>query len=118
MADHNELGKQGEELAARWLEDKGYTLLHRNWRHGKLEIDIVATKGKFLYFIEVKTRNYSRYGHPEDSVTKKKFKKLQKAADEYLFRNPGNPWIQYYIVAVTIHKEKDPEFFLIEDVFL
>jgi putative endonuclease len=118
MAIHNDLGKQGEELAAAWLEEKGYTLLHRNWRHRSLEIDIVATKGKFLYFIEVKTRNFSRYGHPEDSVTKKKFKKLQRAADEYLFQNPGHPWIQYHILSITLHKEKEPEYFLIEDVFL
>ncbi|HEV7782266.1 MAG TPA: YraN family protein [Chitinophagaceae bacterium] len=118
MALHNELGKQGEELGASWLEEKGYTILDRNWRYGQLEIDIIAAKGKFLYFIEIKTRNFSRYGHPEDSVTKKKFRKLKKAADEYLFRNPGHPWIQYHILSVTLFKEKEPEFFLIEDVFL
>jgi putative endonuclease len=118
MAIHNELGKQGEELGARWLEEQGYTILHRNWRHGNLEIDIIGTKGKFLCFIEIKTRNYSRYGHPEDGVTKKKFKKLQRAADEYLFRNPGSPWIQYHILSVTLYEGKEAEFFLIEDVFL
>jgi len=118
MAEHNDIGKQGEELAARWLEEKGFSILHRNWHYGKLEIDIVATKGKFLYFIEVKTRNFSRYGHPEDSVTKKKFRKLQRAADEYLFQDPGHPWIQYYILAITLYKEREPEYFLIEDVFL
>lgn len=118
MADHNELGKQGEELGAQWLEENGYLILHRNWRHGQLEIDVIAMKGKYLLFIEIKTRNYSRFGHPEDSVTKKKFKKLQKAADEYLSRNPGHPWIQYQILSVTIHEGKEPDFFLIEDVFL
>ena len=118
MAEHNELGKQGEELAASWLEERSYTIHHRNWRYRQYEIDIVAEKEKFLCFIEVKTRNYSRFAHPEDSVTKKKFKKLQKAADEYLFQNPGHPWIQYHILAVTMHRDREPEFFLIEDVFL
>jgi putative endonuclease len=118
MAVHNELGKEGEEMAARWLAEKGYTLLHRNWRHSYHELDIVATKGKFLHFIEVKALHYSPIGHPEDSVTKKKFKNLQKAADEYLFQHPGHKWIQYDILSITIHKNSEPEYFLLEDVFL
>jgi putative endonuclease len=118
MAVHNELGKEGEEMAARWLTEKGYTLLHRNWRHSYHELDIVATKGKFLHFIEVKALHYSHIGHPEDSVTKKKFKNLQKAADEYLFQHPGHKWIQYDILSITIHKNSEPEYFLLEDVFL
>jgi putative endonuclease len=118
MADHNELGRQGEQLAADWLRQKGYEILHCNWRHSYYEIDIVARKGKFLHFVEVKARNYSTIGHPEDSVTKKKFKHLQKAADEYLHLNPGNKWIQYDILSITVHKNKEAEYFLLEDVFL
>jgi len=118
MASHNELGKDGEQLAVKWLEEKGYAILHRNWRHSHYEIDIVATKGKFLHFVEVKARNNSPYGNPEDSVTKKKFKNLQRAADEYLFLNPGHQWIQYDILSIIIHRNKEAEYFLIEDVFL
>ena len=77
MADHNELGKEGEEMAQKWLTEKEYTILQKNWRYGKHEIDIIATRGKFLHFIEVKTRKDSKLGHPEDSVTRKKFKSLQ-----------------------------------------
>ena len=119
MASHNELGKEGEEKAARWLVEKGYTLLHRNWRHSYHEIDIVATKGEFLHFVEVKARTASAFGgYPEDSVTKKKFKNLQKAADEYLFLNPGHQWIQYDILSITLQRNGQAEYFLIEDVFL
>lgn len=118
MALHNELGKEGEERAVQWLITKGYTLLHRNWRHSYHEIDIIASKGKFLHFIEVKARKASSLGNPEDSVTKKKFKNLQKAADEYLFRNPGHQWIQYDILSITVQKNGDADYFLIEDVFL
>lgn len=127
MATHNELGQHGEQLAYAWLKEKGYEIIHCNWRHSHYEIDIIATKalpndpfgrGKFLHFIEVKARNFSSFGYPEDSVKKKKFKNLQRAADEYLFLNPGYKWIQYDILSVTIHKNKDPEYFLIEDVFL
>ena len=118
MAYHNELGKDGEEMAARWLENKGYEILHRNWRHSHYEIDIVAAKASFLHFVEVKARNFSAYGYPEDSVTKKKFKNLQKAADQYLFMNPGHRWIQYDILAITVKRDGGKEYFLMEDVYL
>jgi putative endonuclease len=118
MASHNELGQQGEELAEVWLKEKGYEILHRNWRHSRYEIDIVALKNKMLHIVEVKARKASPYGYPEDSVTKKKFKNLQRAADEFLFLNPGHKWIQYDILSITLYKNKEPEYFLIEDVFL
>jgi len=118
MASHNELGKEGESLAAAWLTKKGYSIVHRNWRHSHYEIDIIASKEKFLYFIEVKARNYFPGSFPEQAVTKKKFKHLQQAADEYLFLNPGHRWIQYHVLAITLHQHKEPEYFLLEDVFL
>ncbi len=118
MALHNELGKDGEQMAADWLREKGYEILHINWRYSRYEIDIVAKKNEKLHFVEVKTRQSDCYGNPEDSVTKKKFKKLQRAVDEYLFRHPGNPWIQYDILAITINKGGETEYFLLEDVFL
>ena len=49
MASHNELGKDGEELATNWLKEKGYSILHRNWRHSYYELDIVALKNKMLH---------------------------------------------------------------------
>ncbi|MDP4264155.1 MAG: YraN family protein [Bacteroidota bacterium] len=118
MAEHNKFGTEGEVLAVKWLEEKGYKILHRNWRHSYYEIDIIAIKNKMLHIIEVKARNFSKFGHPEDSVGKKKFKNLQRATDEFLFLNPGYQWIQYDILAITLFKNKDPEFFLLEDVFL
>lgn len=118
MAEHNDFGKLGEEMAVQWLAEKGYIILHRNWRHKQFEIDIVAIKEKILHIIEVKTRRYSLFGHPEDSVSKKKFRNLKRAADEYLYLNPGHHWIQYSILAITLFNDKDPEFYLLEDVFL
>ena len=118
MAEHNKFGKEGEEMAIQWLQENGYEILHRNWRHKQFELDIIALKNNFLHFFEVKSRHFSPFGHPEDNVKKKKFKNLQRAADEYLFLNPGHKWIQYNILAITLFKHKDPEFFLLEDVFL
>ncbi|MBC7874765.1 MAG: YraN family protein [Ferruginibacter sp.] len=118
MAEHIDFGTGGENLAATWLIEKGYEILHRNWRYSHYEVDIIAVKDNFLHFIEVKTRNFSPFGYPEDSVRKKKFKNLQRAADQYIFMHPGYKWIQYDILAVTLFPDKGPEYFLIADVFL
>lgn len=118
MALHNELGKEGELMAIQWLEEKGYEILHRNWRYSYYEIDIVAKKGEKLHIVEVKARQGNQFGNPEDSVTKKKFKRLQKATDEFLFLNPGHKWIQYDVLAITLNKGGETEYFLLEDVFL
>lgn len=56
MTTTQHTGRQGEEAAARWLLDHGFTLLHRNWRQGHYELDIVAARKGTLHFIEVKTR--------------------------------------------------------------
>jgi putative endonuclease len=118
MASHNNLGADGERLAEAWLKERGYEILHRNWRHSHYEIDIIASKNNILRIIEVKCRNASPFGYPEDSVTKRKFKNLQRAADEFLFRNPGHKWLQYEILSITLYKDREPDFFLLEDVFL
>ena len=118
MAEHNKFGKDGEDMATQWLQEKGYEILHRNWRHSHYEIDIIATKNNWLHIVEVKCRNASPFGYPEDSVTKKKFKHLQRAADQFIFLNPGYKWIQYNILSIILHKDGEAEFFLLEDVFL
>lgn len=118
MAGHNELGKEGESMAADWLASQGYRILHRNWRHSYHEIDIIAEKDNSLHFVEVKARTESPLGHPEDSVTRKKFKHLQRVADEYLQQHPGHPWIQFDILAIIFKKDGETEYFLIRDVYL
>lgn len=118
MAEHNQLGTTGEDIAVKWLAERGYDILHRNWRHKQYEIDIIAVKNKFLHIIEVKTRHHNPYGHPEESVGKRKFKNLQRATNEFLFLNPGYRWIQYNVLAITLYSNREPEFFLLEDVFL
>lgn len=118
MASHNDLGKKGEEMAVTWLVSNGYEILHRNWRYSRYEIDIIAKKDEFLHFIEVKILHFSPYINPEDSVTREKFRHLRWVADEFLHLNPGHKWIQYAILAITLFEDKEPEYFLLEDVYL
>ena len=118
MASHNELGQEGEKLAEAWLRQRGYIILHRNWKSGAYEIDVIAVKDDMLHFMEVKCRKHSPFGYPEDSVTKQKFKHMQRAADDFLTLNPEYEWIQYDILSITLYDDKEPEYFLLEDVFI
>jgi putative endonuclease len=118
MALHNEIGEEGEKMAAAWLREKGYEILHINWRYSYYEIDIIAYKNNTLHIIEVKSRKYFPGANPEDSVNRKKFKHLQRAADQFLSLNPKYKWLQYDIVAITLFRHKPPEFFHLKDVFI
>jgi len=117
MASHNQLGKEGEQLAVNYLVEKGYEILHRNWRHLHYEIDIIAKKNDLLRIIEVKALKSRGINFPEQSVTKKKFRYLLNAADEFLFHNQQYRHVQFDILSITLHPTNEPEFFLIEDVF-
>jgi len=118
MALHNQLGKEAEQMAVNYLLENGYEIIHCNWRYLRYEIDIIATKNDLLRIVEVKALNSSQLRYPEESVTKKKFKFLLKAADEYLFQHQQYRHVQFDILAITMNPEKEPEFFLIEDVSL
>jgi putative endonuclease len=84
MAEHNELGKKGEDLAAEYLLQNDYKILERNWIFQKAEIDIIAKKNQFLAVIEVKTRSSLDYGSPQDFVKPKKIQLLIKAVNAYI----------------------------------
>jgi putative endonuclease len=80
MAQHIDTGKTGECLAAEWLVRNGFTVIQRNWRHHRYEVDIIAGRRSILHFIEVKTRRSLTYGHPEESVSKKKLEHVMEGA--------------------------------------
>ncbi|MDR3118099.1 MAG: YraN family protein [Mediterranea sp.] len=84
MAHHNILGEAGEKAATAYLEKLGYRILHRNWRKGHLELDIVATDGDELVVAEVKTRTDTAYILPQEAVTPQKIRRTVMAANAYL----------------------------------
>ncbi|MCF6364941.1 MAG: YraN family protein [Bacteroidales bacterium] len=84
MAEHNILGNKGEDAAVDFLANKGYKIKARNWRFGKLEIDIIAEHNNEIIFIEVKSRSGTYFEQPFQAVTKKKQKFIIKAANEYI----------------------------------
>ena len=84
MAEKNETGKIGEEVACSYLKAFGYTILHINWRFHRYELDIVATNGKELVVVEVKTRSKNHMINPEDSIDRRKIRRITTATDAYI----------------------------------
>ena len=104
MAEHNDLGALGEALAIQFLIDKNYTILTRNWRFKKAEIDIIAQKEHQIIIVEVKTRNSDFFGDPQSFVNPAKIKLLIKAANEYLVSNAIHLETRFDIIAVLKNK--------------
>jgi putative endonuclease len=79
----NPTGKKGEDLASKYLENKGYKIIERNFRKGYGEIDIIATHRNTLIFVEVKTRSTSLFGGAIEAITYQKLQKLIKTCEFY-----------------------------------
>lgn len=102
MAEHNELGKLGEQIAVDFLLENGYTILDRNWRYLKAEIDILAVRENTLAVVEVKTRSNIDYGLPQDFVNSKKIQLLVRAVNSYISDREIDYELRFDIIA--IHK--------------
>ncbi|MGA1225975.1 MAG: YraN family protein [Tamlana sp.] len=101
MAQHNELGKKGEQLAVDFLIEKGYTIIERNYRFDKAEVDIMAKQKDMLAIIEVKTRSSTDFGNPQDFVKPKQIQRLVKAVDEYVTVNVLDVEVRFDIIAIV-----------------
>lgn len=106
MAQHNDFGALGETEAMFYLLDKGYHLLDRNWRHGHLEIDIVAEWYGEIIFVEVKTRSDEHFAPAIDAVDKAKKLHLISAAKAYLSEHRLNGHAYAYDIITVVGKER------------
>ncbi len=106
MAEHNELGKKGEEIALKHLKKKHYEILETNWRLGKDEVDIITKKDETLIFVEVKTRSANFLVEPEVAVTKKKQGFMVRAANAYINEKDIDLEVQFDIISVVIYPDK------------
>ena len=84
MAQHNEFGKAGEDAAVALLTAKGMRIEARNWRSGRNELDIVATDGSFIVFVEVKSRSSTHFGKPDEFIGPAQQKRLIAAANAFM----------------------------------
>ena len=92
-------GRKGEDIAVKYLKDKGYRILKRNYRTRFGEIDIIAKRKKKLIFVEVKYGN-SKYHFPYERVGRSKILRLMRTINVYLLENPTEDSLQVDVLSV------------------
>ncbi len=104
------VGKFGEDIAVKYLADKGFKIIERNYTHSHGEVDIIAEDGETLVFVEVKYRRNLEYGYPEESITKGKIKLVRRTAEAYLYENEiWDKPVRFDVVAILEFKKGKPE---------
>ncbi|MFN3403495.1 MAG: YraN family protein [Cytophagaceae bacterium] len=93
-------GKKGEEIAASFLQKKGYTIIRRNFRYSRAEIDLIAQKDGIMVFVEVKKRSYNAFGYPEEAVNHSKERRIISAAEHFIYQTDWMGDIRFDIVSV------------------
>lgn len=117
MAKNNEIGQEGEQYAVQYLIKNGYEILHQNWRFSKAEIDIICRKGEHLVFVEVKTRSYTYYGLPAESVTSKKEELIMDAANVFMASIQYEWKFRFDIISIVLSPDGQHQIEHVEDAF-
>lgn len=117
-APHIRLGKLGEDLAVNVLREAGFTIIERNKRVLRREVDIIAWEGDALVFVEVKTRKSRAFGAPSEALTESRRDRLRKAASLYCFRHHivKTP-IRFDVVTVEFSDQIRPDIEIIKNAF-
>jgi putative endonuclease len=114
-----DIGKEGEEIAAKFLVQKGFEILARNYQYGHGEIDIVAKDKGVLVFIEVKTRLNLEFAEPEYAINKKKIQQIKKMAELYLFdKEIEEAYCRFDVVAILLEDISNPIITHYENAFM
>ncbi|MBS3770512.1 MAG: YraN family protein [Bacteroidales bacterium] len=114
--DKKTLGKIGEELAVKFLRNKGLRILNINWTYQHKEIDIVAENNDYLIMVEVKTRNISFVESPEEMIPMRKQKALINAAEAYIMIHDIDKETRFDVI-IVVFENKKPTIEHIEDAF-
>lgn len=111
-----EFGRKGERIAERILISKGFQIIHRNYRYGRFEIDLIAENEDLIVFIEVKTRSSKAFGNPEDFLSASQQKRLIQAAGAFHsdYKPLKNIRFDIFSIVLTANKE---EILHLEDAF-
>lgn len=117
--DSRELGRRGEDLAAEFLVGKGWTLVGRNVRVGHREVDIIATRGAILAFVEVKTRRGTGFGTPLESISLRKMRDVARAAAGWLRDRGGcgGRMVRFDAVSVSWPPGRGPDVIHVPDAW-
>ncbi len=102
MSDKIEIGREGENLAAEFLKQKGWEIVSRNFRYGKAEIDLIIKRDDWTIFVEVKTRSSSAYGEPEEFVDEFQARRIFDAAEEFIFSTNWLGHVRFDVVSIKL----------------
>lgn len=106
MGKHNEFGKEGEQIAVDYLLKEGYSVLYRNYRYLKAEIDIIAQKGEVLAIVEVRSRNSDYLVPIIETITKKKMALLVMAADHFVLSSDLEVEVRFDVITILKNKRQ------------
>lgn len=117
MAEHNEIGITGEEVASQYLEQLGYLILEKNWRIQRAEIDIIARWGDVLICIEVKTRTTDHFGEPYEFISRRKMRMLVDALTMYSQQIGHDGELRFDVMSIISFHPQSHRIMHMEDAF-
>jgi putative endonuclease len=100
-----EIGKHGEQLAAAFLQKKGFEIVARNYRASYTEIDLIVKRDNWIIFVEVKTRTSMAFGEPEQAVSALKARHIFRAAEHYIFSINWQGHVRFDVISVKLGLE-------------
>lgn len=106
MAQHNDLGRMGEELAEKYLVEHGFNIVRRDWKLGHNDIDLIAWDGNELVFIEIKTRGSNERAEPEDWVDQEKQRAYVRLANYYVTKNNIEEEVRFDIIGIVLNEQR------------
>ncbi len=116
-----ELGRKGEEIALKYLTDKGYELIARNYRFKRFgELDLIMKDGKYLVFVEVRTKKNTNFGTPLETVDYAKRCQISKMAQLYFVKEkiPEDTFSRFDVIGIVLPDKAEPKIEHIQDAFI
>lgn len=117
MASHNDFGKAAEEMAVKYLSEKGHAIIERNYRFHKAELDIISEIGDLLVITEVKARSDAHFMEPYEAVNIKKKRLLLQAANHYVTEKELEKEVRFDIISMVKKEDGSFEILHIEEAF-
>ncbi|MBR5105070.1 MAG: YraN family protein [Alistipes sp.] len=115
MTEKQIRGAIGEQAAVDYLRQNGFMIVERNYRVGRSEVDIIATRYDELHFVEVKTRKYSSMTAPEEAITEQKMRAMRRAASAYMAQHHSMLEPRFSLIAIDIVGDRVESLRFVED---
>jgi putative endonuclease len=108
-------GALGEQAAVDYLRQNGFMIVERNYRIGRSEVDIIATRYDELHFVEVKTRKFSSMTSPEEAITEQKMRAMRRAASAYMAQHHSMLEPRFSLIAIDVVGDRVESLRFVED---